>query len=195
MIKNIIFDIGGVIFDDGSKNLEIVLNKSEDETKKIMKIIFSGSFRKCLLGTATINNHIEELKVNYPEFADTIEYVLNPKNYNVTYPLMKDTLELIGNLKDQGYKIYLLSNITEASFNYINETIDFNKYFDGGLFSYQEGIKKPNSEFYERLLDKYNLAKEETIFFDDRSQNIEVGNQLGIKSIKFRTIDDVKNNL
>ena len=195
MIKNIILDIGGVIFDDGYKNLAKVLKVKLEEGKEISKIVFGGDFKKCLLGQLKITTHTKNLKERYPELADKIEYVLSPENYNETYPIMKDTLKLIGKLKEQGYKIYLLSNIIEETFKHINNIIKFEKYFDGGAYSYQEGIAKPDNAFYETLVNKYNLVKEECIFFDDKTKNVEAGNSIGIKSVKFEIVEDIKNSL
>lgn len=195
MIKNIIFDIGGVIFDDSNKNIEKVLNKNEEEINRISKIAFGGNFKKCLLGELDINDYIYELKRKYSEISNELEYVLSPQNYNKTFPIMIDTLNLVLELKQQGYKIYLLSNITQASFEYINNAIELTKYFDGGLYSFQEKMVKPNYTFYENLLKKYNLIKSETIFFDDKDKNVQAGNEVGIKSIKFKSVKDIKNNL
>ena len=109
--------------------------------------------------------------------------------------MIKDTYNLIVELKKQGYKIYLLSNITKTSFEYIKDTTDLMQYIDGGLYSYQEKMVKPHYAFFERLIKKYNLSKDETIFFDDKDKNIKAGKEIGIKSIKFTSIDDVKDNL
>jgi len=195
MIKNIILDIGGVIFDDGYKNIAKVLKVEQEEGETISRIVYGGEFKKCLLGQLEVTIHIKNLQEKYPKLADKIEYILNPKNYNETYPAMCDTINLIEKLKMQGYKIYLLSNITKESFKYINSTIKFEKYFDGGAYSFEEALVKPNYEFYETLVKKYNLFKEESIFFDDKQKNVDAGNIIGIKSIKFNTIEDIKNNL
>lgn len=195
MIKNIIFDIGGVLFDDSDKNLEKALNKNEEEIKSISKVAFGGNFKKCLLGQLDIEDYINELKEKYPELSNELEYVLSPQNYNKTFQIMKDTFNLILELKQKGYKMYLLSNITEDSFKYINNVIDLTKYFDGGLYSYQEGMVKPNYNFYKKLLKKYNLSEKETIFFDDKDKNIQAAKDLGIKSVKFKSVNDIKNNL
>ena len=72
MVKNIIFDIGGVIFDDSNKNLEKVLDKNENEIKQISKIVFGGNFKKCLLGELELNEHIEELKNEHPELSNEL---------------------------------------------------------------------------------------------------------------------------
>ena len=195
MIKNIILDIGGVIFDDGNRNLQKVLNISAEETKKLSKIAFGGNFKNCLLGRMNINSHIEILKQEYPELSNKLEYILSPQNYNKTFPLMEDTLNLILEMKKQGYKIYLLSNITEASFKYISDTINLEKYIDGGLYSYQEKMVKPDYKFFEKLFEKYNIEKDESIFFDDKVKNVQAGNKIGVKSVLFKSIEDIKNNI
>jgi len=195
VIKNIILDIGGVICDDGYHNLSKVLNVKEEKGKEIGKIAYGENFKKCLLGKLDINTHIKVLEENYPKLADKIEYILTPQNYKETFPVMQGTLDVILKLKKEGYKIYILSNITKESFEYFKNLIKFEKYFDGGAYSFQEAMVKPNHEFYEVLIKKYDLAKEECIFFDDKQKNVEAGNRIGIKSIKFNTIEDIKNNL
>ena len=50
--------------------------------------------------------------------------------------------EYIKILKKQGYKLYLLINIKEDSYNYINDLINTNSIFDGSIYSYQEHIIK-----------------------------------------------------
>ena len=57
--------------------------------------------------------------------------------------------------------------------------------FEGGIYSYQEHLVKPNEEIYKLILDRYNLNKEETIFFDDREKNVLAANKVGLKSIVF----------
>ena len=73
-------------------------------------------------------------------------------------------------MKKQGYKLYLLTNITEDSYNYINDLININSIFDGGIYSYKEHIIKPDKRIYNLLIDKYNLKRSETIFFDDKEK-------------------------
>ena len=82
-----------------------------------------------------------------------------------------------------------------TSYKYICETIDMEKLFDGGLFSYEEQMAKPNKEFYEKLINKYNLIKEETIFFDDKEKNVIAANEIGIKAIQFKNVKDIYDNL
>ena len=98
-------------------------------------------------------------------------------------------------MKKQGYKLYLLNNITEESYNYINDLINVNIIFDGGIYSYQEHITKPDKRIYNLLIDKYNLKRSETIFFDDKEKNVISAINQGISSYVFKSIEDIKNNI
>ena len=108
MIKNIILDIGGVIFDDSDLNLSKILNLSLEETKKIAKIAFGGNFKKCLLGELTIDEHLLDLKKQNVDNYEVIEYILSFDNLKYSFPVMNDTIEVINMLKTSNYKIYLL---------------------------------------------------------------------------------------
>ena len=61
-------------------------------------------------------------------------------------------------MKKQGYKLYLLINIAEDSYNYINDLININSIFDGGIYSYQEYIIKSDKRIsnYRRIRERYN---------------------------------------
>lgn len=189
-IKNIVLDIGGVIFDDSKKNIEKLLGKNCDV---IYKLAYGKSFKECLLGNKKVNEHIESL-FNYKEFED-LKYILSKKNLLKSYPLITTNFEYIKTLKKQGYKLYLLTNITEDSYNYINDLININSIFDGGIYSYQEHIIKPDKRIYNLLIDKYNLKRSETIFFDDKDKNVISAINQGISSYVFKSIEDIKNNI
>ena len=190
MIKNIILDVGGILFDDSKKNIEYVLNKKCD---LIYQKAYGTGFKECLLGYKTVQEHINNL-YNTPDFKD-ISYILSKENLSITYPVMSKNLEYIKKLKAMGYKIYLLTNITEDSYNYINNVINIEAVFDGGIYSYQEHVIKPNPIIYNLLIDRFKLNKEETIFFDDKEKNIIAAHNAGIRGIVFNSIDDIKNNL
>lgn len=190
MIKNIVLDVGGILFDDSKKNICKVLNKNCD---MIYKIAYGKGFKKCLIGEQTVNEHINSLS-GISNFED-IKYILKKENLSISYPLIKENFEYIKLLKNKGYNLYLLTNITEDSYNYINNVININSIFDGGIYSYQENLIKPDKKIYELLINRYNLNKKETIFFDDKEKNVVAAQNAGIKSVIFKSINDIKNNL
>lgn len=190
MIKNVILDVGGIFFDDSKQNIEKLLNKNSDN---IYKLAYGKDFKKCLLGEITVEEHINNLK-GEKEFND-ISYILKKENLVDSYPLMKTNFEYIKKLKNKGYKLFLLTNITEDSYNYINDLININKVFAGGIYSYQEGVVKPNHDIYNLLINRFNLNKDETVFFDDKVKNVLAAKEVGIKSYVFNSIEDIENVL
>lgn len=86
------------------------------------------------------------------------------------------------------YKIYFLSNLSDTSYEYLRNILDE---FDGGAYSFQEGIMKPDEKFYQVLLSRYNLNPQESIFFDDRESNIAAAEKLGIMGVLVRSTDDL----
>ena len=60
---------------------------------------------------------------------------------------------------------------------------------DGGVYSFKEHTKKPDEEIFYILIKRYNLNKDETIFFDDSEKNVKAGNEYGIKSYVFESLE------
>lgn len=189
-IRNILLDVGGILFDDSKINIEKILNKNCD---LIYKNAYGSNFKQCLLGYKTVQEHINSFSnTNY--FKD-ISYILNKDNLSITYPLIIENFEYIKQLKEKNYKIFLLTNITEESYNYINNLININSIFDGGVYSFQEHLIKPDPNIYHLIINKFKLNKEETIFFDDKEKNVIASSKIGIKSVVFNSINDMKDAL
>ncbi|MBE5755784.1 MAG: HAD family phosphatase [Clostridiales bacterium] len=186
MIKNIVLDVGGVIFNDEKECLKGLEGR---DIARILKLAYSGEFKGRLLGTQTLEGHLESLRGD-PDF-DILEFLINEENLPITYPVMPECLEYVRKLKADGYKLYLLTNITEGSHKYIDSVMDIDSLFDGGIYSYQDGVKKPNQEIYQLLIDRFGLKKEETIFFDDKEKNVKAAREFGIQAEVFKTPDDI----
>ena len=190
MIKNIIFDIGGVMFDDSTQNISNILNTDASE---LCKKVYGKSFVDCLLGNQEVSDYIETFK-NDSDY-EAIKYILGKDNLHISLPLMQDNFDYISRLKDKGYNLYILSNIAKESYEHVKSTIDIDKVFKGGVYSYQEKLLKPDRKIYELIVNRYNLNKDETMFFDDKQKNIDAACEFGLKGVLFRTIEDIENNL
>lgn len=108
---------------------------------------------------------------------------------------MKENYNYISKLTDKGYNLYILSNIARESYEYIKNSIDIDKVFNGGIYSYQEKLLKPDRRIYELIINRYNLNKDETMFFDNKQKNVDAACEFGIKGVLFRTIEDIENNI
>ena len=190
MIKNIIFDIGGIMFDDSTQNISNILNI---DVSGFCKKVYGKSFVDCVLGNQEVSDYIETFK-NDSDY-ETIKFILDKDNLHISYPLMQNNFNYISRLKDEGYNLYILSNIAKESYEYVKSTIDLDKVFKGGVYSYQEKLLKPDRKIYELIVNRYNLNKDETMFFDDKQKNVDAACEFGIQGVLFRTIEDIENNL
>ena len=122
MIKNIVFDIGGVLLDDGKENLKKFLEVSEEDIKKLYKIVYgSKEFRQYLIGRLNLDECMEGVILKNPEQKEFIEKLLSKENLPKTMPIKNDILNVLREVKEK-YKIYFLSNLTEDTYLYIKNS-------------------------------------------------------------------------
>lgn len=88
-------------------------------------------------------------------------------------------------LKQEGKKLFYLSNYS-AHIRYSNPgPLDFLSLMDGGVFSYEVKVIKPDHRIYQILCERYQLEPSHCIFLDDRTENIEAAKELGFGTILF----------
>lgn len=96
------------------------------------------------------------------------------------------TDELLGALKSKGFKIYYLSNWDRWNYETQYATLDnITKQMDGGVFSFQVHNEKPSLSIYRTFLDKFNLEPDQCLFFDDKKENIEAAELVGMHGMIF----------
>jgi putative hydrolase of the HAD superfamily len=181
MIKNIIFDIGGVLAKEVSGRALVDLDATEQD--QMTKMVYSNDsgFAEVLLGYKSAAEYADNLTMAHPKLMDEIHYLLDPRNLPDTYPVQPEVLALMRALHEK-YKVYFLSNMIEMSFGYLQEILEE---FDGGVYSFQEHVKKPNLDFFRTLLNRYQLDPRESIFFDDSEENVIAARALGMQAAVF----------
>ena len=182
MLKNVVFDIGNVLMVFDALNYGATYFKDAKMAKILQDAINSYAlWDKCDLGTRPVEEVIEEFAATvtgYETIARTAIYA------SLDYVLHADyTIPWIKELHAAGYKVYYLSNYNDYLRRLKPEILDFVPYMDGGIFSCDVHMLKPNREIYEALLTKYNLKAEECVFIDDRQANIDGGKALGMQGI------------
>ena len=93
--------------------------------------------------------------------------------------------ELVRKLKSRGYCVYYLSNIPEDVLDFLTER-DLKGLFDGGVASCEVHINKPDPRIYKALLAKYQLKAGESVFIDDRLENVQAAFRLGFAGIQMK---------
>jgi 2-haloacid dehalogenase len=109
---------------------------------------------------------------------------------------IEGTVKIFEKLKEtKKFKIYALTNWSAETFPIALEKYQFLGWFDGVVVSGTEKKRKPFPEFYQILLDRYNVKAEEAIFIDDNIRNIDAAKQVGLDAIHFRTPEQLNKEL
>ncbi len=194
MIKNIIFDLGNVIFNFKPERFLLRYTNDENYIKEfISKVIRSKIWLKLDRGTISIKKAEEEFIKKFPEDRDFI--VIFFRNWMEMFTPIQENVKILYDLKSNGYKIYILSNFIVEAFDFVENQYDFLSLFDGKIISGKEKVIKPELEIYQKLIHKYNLIPEECIFIDDVRAFLSRAKRLNIKTILFAQNTDLRAEL
>lgn len=177
--KNIIFDLGAVLFYfNPYEILHDLFGLTKEQSKYIVKNISSSVWLDMDRGLITPEQVAEKLadpfgKENMLKFLYAMPERLVPLSQGV---------EILNMVRKQGYKTYILSNLAEFCYLKVKD-YDFVKQFDGAIYSYQHKCAKPEEQIYRTLLNTYSLKAEECLFIDDLEVNINGSKMLGIDGI------------
>ena len=90
-------------------------------------------------------------------------------------------------LKAMGKKVYALTNYGEPAFSNAYERFGFLRRMDGLVVSGREKVVKPDAEIYRRLIERYALIPDETLFIDDSEKNTAAAEALGFRVWHYQT--------
>ena len=178
-MKNIVFDLGGVLFArDKSKCTAELLEFFSFLRAPRMPLFWEEYDR----GTSTLEEVTATISGMTGRPVETCAAVLRLA-VDLQEPV-KPTERLVGDLKAAGYRLYVLSNMSREFIDFLRRFPVYGL-FDGEVVSCEEGVVKPEPEIYRRLLGRYGLDPAQTLFIDDRPANIAAAAALGIRGQLF----------
>jgi 2-haloacid dehalogenase len=191
--KNIVFDIGGVLVDSNPRYLLKDYFSDNREMEYFLTHICTPEWnleqdkgRSLAEGTRILQNKYPEYHTLIQLFYDKYEKMLKSD--------IPETVALLKKLKAR-YKVYGLTNWSAETFKIAYAKFPFFKEFDGLVVSGQEKILKPDKRIYYRLLDRYNLKAENTIYIDDNIDNIRTAEEIGMVSLHFENAGNLYREL
>ena len=189
MIRNIVFDLGGVIMticqEEAIKRFKSIgLKNVEDYLNPYTQTDIFGDIEEGKISAEQFRAKLSELigkEVTYEEckFAWL--------GYRQDVPLRN--LDILRKLKAQGYKLILLSNTNPFMMSWgLSGEFDGNgnsleSYFDSLYLSYKLGVMKPNKKIFQYIIDNEKIQPSESLFIDDGERNINAARLLGFKTL------------
>jgi len=187
-IKNIIFDLGGVIID-------LDINSTIFEFNKISRIPFERLYTQSK--QMDLFNLLDKGKISNTEFFKNLKKeiyyqgnendLIDPWNA-MLLDVPEKRLDVLVQAK-QNYNTFLLSNTNEPHITkfehdlYVQHGVkNFEDYFDKVYYSCRVRMRKPDKEIFEMVLNENELDPSETIFIDDSVQHVQGAGACGIKA-------------
>ena len=132
-----------------------------------------------------------ELINKFPQYDKEIKmYYANHRNMIKT--TFQCSVELLLDLKSKNFLCYVLSNWSEETFVGMLDDYPFLNKFDGLLLSGEVKLIKPEIAIYELAISKFNLTPEETVFVDDKKENIEAAKKLNFVTVHLTDPNKIK---
>jgi putative hydrolase of the HAD superfamily len=110
----------------------------------------------------------------------------------------EDLWTLTAEFRARGGKTAFLSNGVPEVMNRVRAERALGDYFDAVVVSYEVGFTKPDAKIYELCLSQLGVLASSALFVDDRAENIEAAERLGIQTMLFRgdaSVEDVRTRL
>lgn len=182
MISTIIFDLGGVLFTNGTKKLiEFVAAEYHVEKEKVKAVLdgdIGKKYREAKVDRNVFWSHfLKELAIKAePDFLEE-QWVLG-------FELIEDTRDIVQELSEK-FAVYFLSDNVKTRVDRIEERYGFLDWFEGGIFSHEVGLKKPHPQLYTMILKKADVSPENALFIDDKPECLVPAAELGMTTILF----------
>ena len=201
MIKNIVFDFGGVIADiDREQAVQAFIRLGVKDADRILdKYHQTGIFQELEEGTLTEEAYRNELGKLCERTLSWEEVQQAWLGFFTGIDVRK--LHYLETLRREGYKLYVLSNTNPyvmgwaCSEHFSSEGKPLTAYFEKLYLSYQIGCTKPDRRIFEFMLTDSKMQPEETLFVDDGASNIAAGRELGMYTFQPENGSDWRDEL
>lgn len=187
MIKNIVFDLGGVLIDWNPRYLYRKIFKAETEVERFVTEVCSQTWNERHDEGVTFAANAAALIAHHPHFEREIRAYRERWDEMIRGPI-EPTVEILARLKREGrYRLLALTNWSAETFPLAEARFGFLKHFEGIVVSGRIGLKKPAPEIFHHLCSRFGVVPEESLFIDDHRPNIEAAARLGFDTEHFRS--------
>lgn len=203
MIKNLVFDLGGVLIPLN----RIACLRAFDEVvgyKDFGKVLNSyrqiGFFEEFENGDISAKKFRQIIRINSSPIKDgksriisdkEIDYSLNCFLNEIPYERLETLLFYKGD-----YRMFLLSNtnpisMAKARVLFKDKGYNIEDLFEMLFLSYKMKCSKPGEAIFNKVIDKAKILPEETLYIDDAPANVETAAKLGFKTLLYNPKDDL----
>ena len=194
-IDTIVFDLGGVLVDWNPDYVYKNVFEKEEDMKWFYKNICTPDWNEEQDAGRTLHDATEYLVKKFPEHEKNIRMYYDRWEDMLGGPI-HETVDILNHLKHKtDYKLYALTNWSAETFPVALERYEFLHWFHGRLVSGEEKMRKPFTEIYQLLINRFKIDPAKAIYIDDNFRNLVPAKELGFHVIHFQSPQQFKKEL
>ena len=194
MIKNIIFDFGGVLLDWNPHYLYDPYFGDVEKAEWFLTNICTYPWNAQHDAGKPVAEGTAELIAQYPEWEKEIRMYYDEFEKMLSGQIA-DMEEYIKELKGRGFRIYGLSNWSVETFAMIRPKYPILDLMEDMVISGKEKVMKPDAKIYQIALSRFDIKPEESVFIDDNVNNIIGCEAAGIHGVVFKDAGQLRSDL
>lgn len=184
MVKQVIFDVGGVLLDFDPERMVRFATDDPADAALLRREIFSHADWNRLDRGEGEETVLRSMETRLPErLHPRAEAIM--AHWHESLRAKEETGELAEELHGLGYPLYILSN-APWRFLKFRDLVPAYGLMTGVMLSCEEGLLKPDPALFRRLFDRFGLRPGECFFIDDSPLNIEAAQWCGMGAFQFR---------
>ena len=194
-IEAVLWDLGGVLLDWDPRHLYRKLFGADVAAMDdfLADVCSPAWHEQQDLGKSTAQA-CTELAAQHPGQADLIK-AWAERNEEMVRGAIGGSVEILAEVRQAGVACYALSNMEKESWQRRLGLYEFLNWFDGYFISSLEGVMKPDPHYFRRALARFGLKPGHCLFIDDRTENTEAAAELGIRTVLFRSPEELREDL
>lgn len=194
-IKNIIFDLGGVLIDWNPNYVFKEVFKDDEKLAWFYREICTMDWNENQDAGYPLKKATEERIALFPQYEDWIRMYYG-RWKEMLGESIQGTVDLLKQCVDSpALKVVALTNWSAETFPIALKKFDFLQWFEGIVVSGEEMTRKPFPDIYQTTLKRFDLKPEQSLFIDDNKRNIEAAKALGIHCIHFSSPQQLEKEL
>ncbi|MEO9599092.1 HAD family phosphatase [Parasphingorhabdus sp.] len=193
-IDSVIFDIGNVLYHWDLRCLFAKLIDDPEELDWFLSHVVTPEWHFQHDAGRSFADMVAERSREFPEYTDHI--IAYSERFSETIPgPVEGMLDLVRALADRGVPLFGISNFGAESWAQFRPSAPIFDFFADIVISGEEKLIKPDRAIYEVALNRFDRRAEQCLFIDDRLDNIEAGQALGISGHHFQNAATLESEL
>lgn len=181
----VVFDLGGVLIDWNPRHLYRRLFGDEAAMERFLAEVCTMQWNEQQDAGRGWDEAIATLSAQHPQHAGLIAAYRARCDEMLGGPLAP-SVAVLDELRGRNLRLYALTNWSHETFPIAWDRYDFLHWFAGVMVSGQERLLKPDPAIFRRLLSRFGLLPQRTIYIDDASRNVDAARRLGMHGLLFR---------